>query len=99
MARRVSLNIPVPTAVAAGASISIEECGSSVWAWTSGTFVATFQLQLSQDGVLWTNEGTAITVPGQVEITKLARFIRANTTVYTSGTPTCLLVAMHSVGA
>lgn len=87
--------VAVPGSVAAGAACDVSDLERKC-VYVSGTFTATVQIQLSADGTNWVNEGTALTTAGNLEITKPARYIRANTTAYTSGTPAALVVGVHS---
>lgn len=51
----------------------------------SGTFVASVQLEVSNDGLVWANLGAAITTVSITEKNFYSRYIRANIT-WTSGT-------------
>lgn len=79
--------IAVPASVAAGAAQDFGDYDDNVRLSLSGTFVATVQWQESIDGTNWVNIGAAQTAVGVVVVTKRTRYIRANTTAYTSGTP------------
>lgn len=80
------VSVPVPSAIAAGASVSTVAMGAKMIQLT-GTFVGTVQFQGSLDGVTWVSEGAALTAPGAYEVTKRWAYMRANVTAYTSGTP------------
>ena len=51
----------------------------------SGTFVASVQLEVSNDGLVWATFGAAITTASVTEKDFYSRYIRANIT-WTSGT-------------
>lgn len=53
-----------------------------------GTFTATVQLQGSVNGSDWTNEGSAATAVGVIEVSETYAMMRAKMTAYTSGAPT-----------
>lgn len=79
-------SLPVPQAVEAGAPLLVDRL-EAIEVQTSGTFVATVQLQISLDGENWDNVGAPISATGLTTITNTARFLRANVTAYTSGQP------------
>lgn len=78
--------LDVPEAVAAGNPLFVDRL-EAIELQVSGTFSATIQPQISLDGVNWEDVGAAITAVGLATIANTARFIRANVTVYVSGTP------------
>lgn len=82
--------IAVPVSVAAGAGTDTSRMCRKLVTLT-GTFVGTWQLQitadLAQGAANWVNEGTALTAPGALEVTKPCLWLRWNCTAYTSGTP------------
>ncbi len=98
MARRQGEDIVVPTSVAAGAGSQVTEYGERITVFLTGTFVATVQFQISADDTTYFDEGSALTAPGVVEITKPCKFVRANVTAYTSGTPLAEVVGVVSTG-
>lgn len=67
--------------------------------WLHGTFVGSVQIQLSTDaGVTWQDEGSALTTAGNyADVQKLADFVRAKMTAYTSGTLTLDLRGLDRV--
>jgi len=54
--------------------------------WVVGTFVGTWQMQISPDNTNWIDEGSSDTVPGRVVIPADAQFARIDVTAFTSGT-------------
>ncbi len=58
----------------------------------TGTFVASLQLQVSNDGTTWVSLGGAIAAAGLTTLAIVTRYIRANTT-WTSGTS--ITITMH----
>lgn len=86
-ARTTDLNVPV--IVDSGDEIDVSEGLNRLTLYLSGTFTATVQMQISPAtaGDNWVNEGSALTAPGTVEITKACRRVRANTTAHSSGVP------------
>lgn len=87
--------VAVPASVTAGAACDVSDLERKC-VYLTGTFTATVQIQISADNTNWVNEGAALTTAGTLEITKPARYLRANTTAYTSGTPAAVLVGMFS---
>lgn len=53
---------------------------------TVGTFVGTVQVQVSNDGVTWVQDGANITTATTQTITPGFRWVRAEVTAWTSGT-------------
>lgn len=88
-------SVAVAKSVTAGASCDVSDLDRKC-VYVSGTFTATVQIQLSADGSNWVNEGTALSAAGTLEITKPARYLRANTAAYTSGTPVAQIVGVAS---
>ena len=90
--------VAVPVTVSAGAACDVSDLDRKC-VYLTGMGTATVQFQLSADGTNWVNEGAALTTDGTLEITKPARYLRANTTAHTSGTPTALVVGIYSTEA
>lgn len=85
--RPEAISLPVPAAVAAGASIdsSLYREGS---VQIGGTFVATIQVEFRQHSSMpWSPVGAPLTAPGFVDVPHCAFELRTNVTAYTSGTP------------
>jgi hypothetical protein len=83
------LDVDVPAEVAAGDASELPDAESTLFS-LSGTFVGTVQLQISPatSGNIWFDWGPALTAPAVVWVpVGTAMRIRANTTAYTSGTP------------
>jgi hypothetical protein len=81
----------VPASVAAGTALAVLALTRPLLVQVVGTFVATIQLQGSVDGATWVSEGSPITAPGTLEISKRYAYIRANVTSYTSGAPVAVV--------
>jgi hypothetical protein len=74
---------------ATGASTSVQiDGGQPVFMQVSGVTSATVVLQGSLDGTNWSTLGTALTADGMVTVTNAPKYVRANCTVYVSGTIT-----------
>ena len=80
-----SLSIDVPTEVAAGAGVLLTAIREK-WATVTGTFVATLQLQGSQDGTDWITIWETTTT-GFFQVLPTVNYLRVNVSAYTSGTP------------
>lgn len=84
--------IAAPVAVATGTAASVGGCQHFA-ASLEGTFVGTYQLQISLDpsstpaAASWLNAGTALTAAGYVEVTAPCAWARWNCTAFTSGAP------------
>jgi len=75
--------------VATGASQPIQvDGGQPVFMQVSGVTSATVVLQGSLHGTTWATLGTALTADGMVTVANAPLYIRANCTVYVSGTIT-----------
>jgi hypothetical protein len=84
-------SLEVKLLVATGAKLDVGEL-TDKWIEVSGTFTATINLQGSADGVAWVNLIAGLSV-GWVEVPQTVRYVRCDTTAYTSGTP-----AVHLAG-
>jgi hypothetical protein len=74
---------------ATGASTSVQiDGGQPVFMQVSGVTSATVVLQGSLDGTNWSTLGTALTADGMVTVANAPKYVRANCTVYVSGTIT-----------
>jgi len=74
---------------ATGASQPVQvDAGQPVFMQVSGITSATVVLQGSLDGTNWATLGTALTADGMVTVANAPLYIRANCTVYVSGTIT-----------
>ena len=91
-----SLTTPVTllSAVAAtGASQAVQaDAGQPAFLQVSGITSATVALQGSLDGTNWSTIGTALTANGIVTIANAPTYLRANCTVYVTGTITAKIV-------
>lgn len=85
----------VPTSVAAGTRMDITDVGTcAVQAVNGGVaWNGTANIQVSVDGEMWTNVGTALSDGSYQVLTQTipAKFIRINTTAYTAGSLVCKL--------
>jgi hypothetical protein len=85
---RMAEGLDVPASVSTGASQTVNEWRSFTCIASSvPAFVATWQVQISADGVNWFNEGSPIVGPGSLQVTKECMFVRADVTSHSSGTP------------
>ena len=74
---------------ATGASQPVQvDAGQPVFMQVSGITSATVVLQGSLDGTNWATLGTALTADGMVTVANAPMYVRANCTVYVSGTIT-----------
>jgi hypothetical protein len=83
---RKQYSLDVEASVAAGDPLRVEE-QDEVWVKATGTFDATIVIQGSDDnGSTWADVAT-FTGPTVFPLSFPYKWMRANTTVYTSGTP------------
>ena len=61
------------------------------WLKLTGTFVGSFDIEVSTDGTVWSKVTTGLTAAGWTAITQTCKFVRIATTAYTSGTPRAVL--------
>jgi hypothetical protein len=91
-----SLTTPVTllsAVTATGASQSVQaDAGQPAFLQVSGITSATVALQGSLDGTNWSTIGTALTANGIVTIANAPTYLRANCTVYVTGTITAKIV-------
>ena len=74
---------------ATGASTAVQvDSGQPAFLQVSGITSATVALQGSLDGTNWSTLGTALTANGIVTVQNAPTYLRANCTVYVSGTIT-----------
>ncbi len=79
--------------VATGASTAVQvDAGQPVFMQVSGVTSATVVLQGSLDGTNWSTLGTALTADGMVTVANAPMYVRANCTVYVSGTITAKIL-------
>jgi hypothetical protein len=78
---------------ATGASSSVQvDGGQPVFFQVSGITSATVIFQGSIDGTNWSTLGSALTGDGLVTIANAPKYVRANCTVYVSGTITAKIL-------
>ena len=78
---------------ATGASKPIQvDGGQPVFMQVSGVTSATVVLQGSLDGTNWSTLGSALTADGLITIANAPKYVRANCTVYVSGTITAKIL-------
>ena len=78
---------------ATGASPAVQaDAGQPAFLQVSGITSATVALQGSLDGTNWSTIGTALTANGIITITNAPTYLRANCTVYVSGTITAKIL-------
>ena len=91
-----SLTTPVTllSAVGAtGASKAVQaDAGQPAFLQVFGITSATVVLQGSLDGTNWSTLGTALTADGFVTVANAPKYLRANCTVYVSGTITAKIL-------
>ena len=98
MAKPVTKTLEVAASVAAGAGVDTTYMYEhSKWVTVTGTFVATLQLQVSNDGTTWATVGSNITAPGVTEVTARCKYLRVNTSAYTSGTPAASVYGLETI--
>jgi pectate lyase len=78
---------------ATGASQAVQaDAGQPAFLQVSGITSATVALQGSLDGSNWSTIGTALTANGIITIANAPTYLRANCTVYVTGTITAKIV-------
>jgi hypothetical protein len=91
-----SLTTPVTllsAVTATGASQAVQaDAGQPAFLQVSGITSATVALQGSLDGTNWSTIGTALTANGIVTIANAPTYLRANCTVYVTGTITAKII-------
>jgi len=79
--------------VATGASQPVQaDAGQPAFLQVSGITSATVALQGSLDGSNWSTIGTALTANGIITIANAPTYLRANCTVYVTGTITAKIL-------
>ena len=79
--------------VATGASKAVQvDGGQPAFLQVSGITSATVALQGSLDGTNWSTIGTALTADGIVTVANAPKYLRANCTVYVTGTITAKIM-------
>jgi len=91
-----SLTTPVTllnAVVATGASPAVQaDAGQPAFLQVSGITSATVALQGSLDGTNWSTIGTALTANGIVTVANAPKYLRANCTVFVTGTITAKIM-------
>ena len=91
-----SLTTPVTllnAVVATGASKAVQaDAGQPAFLQVSGITSATVLLQGSLDGTNWSTIGTALTADGLITVANAPKYLRANCTVYVTGTITAKIM-------
>jgi len=78
---------------ATGASRAVQcDAGSPAFLQVSGITSATVVLQGSLDGTNWSTLGTSLTADGIVTVANAPKYLRANCTVYVTGTITAKIL-------
>jgi hypothetical protein len=78
---------------ATGASIAVQvDSGQPAFLQVSGITSATVVLQGSLDGTNWSTLGTALTANGIVTVQNAPKYLRANCTVFVTGTITAKIM-------
>lgn len=85
----MALKTLLSAVTATGASLAVStDSNKAAFMQVSGITSATVVAQGSVDGSTWSTIGTALTADGLITITDPPPYIRANVTVYVSGTIT-----------
>ena len=85
----MALSTLLSAVTATGASVSVgTDSNKPAFIQVSGITSATVAAQGSIDNTTWATIGTALTADGLITITNPPPFIRANVTVYVTGTIT-----------
>jgi hypothetical protein len=91
-----SLTTPITLLNAVGAtgtSTAVQvDTGQPAFLQVSGITSATVALQGSLDGTNWSTLGTALTANGIITVQNAPKYLRANCTVYVSGTITAKIL-------
>lgn len=78
---------------ATGASKAVQcDAGAPAFLQVNGITSATVALQGSIDGTNWSTIGTALTADGLITVANAPKYLRANCTVYVSGTVTAKIL-------
>jgi dihydroorotate dehydrogenase len=78
---------------ATGASRAVQaDAGQPAFLQVSGITSATVALEGSLDGANWSTIGTALTANGLVTVANAPKYLRANCTVYVTGTITAKIM-------
>lgn len=78
---------------ATGASTAVQvDAGLPVFLQVNGITSATVVLQGSLDGTNWSTLGSALTSDGLITVANAPKYVRANCTVYVSGTITAKIL-------
>ena len=78
---------------ATGASTSVQiDGGQPVFMQVSGITSATVVLQGSLDGSNWSTLGSSLTADGLITVANAPKYVRANCTVYVTGTITAKIL-------
>ena len=90
----ISTPVTLLSAVGAtGASKAVQvDGGQPAFLQVSGITSATVVLQGSLDGTNWSTLGTALTADGLVTVANAPKYLRANCTVYVTGTITAKIL-------
>jgi pectate lyase len=91
-----SLTAPITllnAVVATGESTAVQaDAGQPAFLQVSGITSATVALQGSLDGTNWSTIGTALTANGIITVANAPKYLRANCTVYVTGTITAKIM-------
>jgi hypothetical protein len=91
-----SLTAPITllnAVVATGASTAVQaDAGQPAFLQVSGITSATVALQGSLDGTNWSTIGTALTANGIITVANAPKYLRANCTVFVTGTITAKIM-------
>jgi hypothetical protein len=90
----ISAPVTLLSAVGAtGASKAVQvDGGQPAFLQVSGITSATVVLQGSLDGANWSTIGTALTADGMITVANVPKYLRANCTVFVTGTITAKIL-------
>jgi hypothetical protein len=94
LAKQTIIALNVPASVASGSAVNVENLYYKTIIF-SGTFTATCQIQVSNDNSTWVKVGSDVTAASVVRVEEQSKFLRINTSAYTSGTPAASLAALN----
>jgi hypothetical protein len=93
MAALTAPNTLLNAVEATGASGAVQaDAGQPAFLQVSGITSATVALEGSLDGTNWSTIGTALTANGLVTVANAPKYLRANCTVYATGTITAKIM-------
>lgn len=74
------------TATGVICNLGVQDCGLPVGVSVGGTFVGTVLVEVTYDGVTWTQFGSSLTAPGTAKVDVPVADVRLRCSAFTSGT-------------